>query len=180
MRYRQRYVDLIVNPEVKDTFVKRCQHSPRDPRISGRAGAIWRWIRRFCIPLEIGAAARPFITHHNALDMDMYLRIATELYLKRLIVGGFEQGVRGRPYLPQRGHGYPPQSRNSPSMELYQAYTDYHGMMDLIEDMYPHVAAEGLRHAMMITYQGAEIDLASRLAAHDHGGGGEEVCRRGL
>lgn len=157
MRYRQRYVDLIVNPEVRDTFEKR--------------SAIVREIRNFmdsrgfmevetpCLnTIPGGAAARPFITHHNALDIDMYMRIATELHLKRLIVGGFEQVYEiGRIF---RNEGM--DTKHNPeftTIELYQAYTDYNGMMDITEDMVVHVCEKvlGTTH---VTYQGIELDFS--------------------
>lgn len=156
MRYRQRYVDLIVNPEVKDTFVKRSR--------------IIREVRNYLDnlgytevdtpvlhTLEIGASARPFVTHHNTLDMEMYLRIETELYLKRLIVGGFDRVYEvGRIF---RNEGM--DTSHNPeftSVEMYQAYTDYIGMMDLIENMYRTIA-EKVCGTSKINYQGVEIDL---------------------
>ena len=156
VRYRQRYLDLIVNPEVRDTFVKRSQ--------------ILREIRRFLddrgfmevetpmlVPNAGGAAARPFETHYNALDEDVKLRISLELYLKRLIVGGLERVYEiGRVF---RNEGV--DTRHNPEftlMELYQAYTDYNGMMDLTEDMFRHLA-KVVCGSTTITYQGTEIDL---------------------
>ncbi len=158
LRYRQRYVDLIVNPEVKDTFVKR--------------SAIIREIRAFLDArgflevdtpvlhtLEIGAAARPFVTHHNTLDIDMYLRIETELYLKRLIVGGFDRVYEvGRIF---RNEGM--DTRHNPeftSVELYQAYTDFKGIMELVEELYSHLA-QTVCGSTLLQYQGKEINLAS-------------------
>lgn len=157
VRYRQRYIDLIVNPEVKDTFRKR--------------SAILREIRNFLdgrdfmeveTPVLVGnaggAEARPFLTHHNALDEDLKLRISLELYLKRLIVGGLERVYEiGRVF---RNEGL--SVRHNPEftlLELYQAYTDYHGMMDLVEDMYKTVAMKVLG-TTKISYDGVEIDLA--------------------
>ena len=156
IRYRQRYVDLIMNPEVKDTFIKR--------------SAIIRSIRNYLdgqgfmeveTPMLVsnagGAAARPFETHFNALDEDFKLRISLELYLKRLIVGGLERVYEiGRVF---RNEGL--DTRHNPEftlMELYQAYTDYNGMMDLTENLYRHVAQEVLG-TTTIVYNGIEMDL---------------------
>ena len=156
MRYRQRYVDLIMNQDSRDTFIKRSK--------------IIRAIRTYLdgqgfmeveTPMLVanagGAAARPFVTHFNALDEDFKLRISLELYLKRLIVGGLERVYEiGRVF---RNEGL--DTRHSPEftlMELYQAYTDYHGMMDLTENLYRHIAQEVLG-TTVITYNGVEIDL---------------------
>lgn len=156
LRYRQRYVDLIVNPEVKDTFIKRsriisCIRSFLDAQ---------NFIEVETPILNVipgGATARPFITHHNTLDIDLYLRIATELYLKRLIVGGMERVYEmGRIF---RNEGM--SIKHNPeftTIEIYQAYTDYKGMMKLAEDMIAHVAKE-VTGSTVITYQGDEIDL---------------------
>ena len=158
LRYRQRYVDLIMNPESKDTFIKRSK--------------IIRAIRRYLdgqgfmeveTPILVsnagGAAARPFETHFNALDEDFKLRISLELPLKRLIVGGLERVYEiGRVF---RNEGL--DTRHNPEftlMELYQAYTDYHGMMDLTENLYRHVAAEVLGTTKLI-YGGVEMDLGA-------------------
>ena len=167
MRYRQRYVDLIMNPEVKDTFVKRSQ--------------IIKEIRKFLDGRDFmevetptlvsnagGAAARPFETHYNALDEDVKLRISLELYLKRLIVGGLERVYEiGRVY---RNEGV--DTRHNPEftlMELYQAYTDYEGMMELTESMFRHLA-KTVCGTTKITYNGTEIDLGKpfrRLTMND-------------
>lgn len=156
-RYRQRYVDLIVNPEVRDTFIKR--------------SLIIREIRNYLdnksfievetpvlVPNAGGAAARPFNTHHNALDQDIHLRISLELYLKRLIVGGLERVYEiGRVF---RNEGL--SVRHNPEftlLELYQAYTDYYGMMDLVEDLFRTVAQKVLG-TTTISYDGLVIDFS--------------------
>ncbi len=161
LRYRQRYVDLIMSPESKETFIKRSQ--------------IIREIRRFLdgrgfieveTPMLVsnagGAAAKPFETHYNALDEDVKLRISLELYLKRLIVGGLERVYEiGRVF---RNEGV--DTRHNPEftlMELYQAYTDYEGMMELTESMFRHLA-ETVCGGTTITYGGTEIDLGSPFA----------------
>lgn len=157
IRYRQRYVDLIMNQEVKDTFVKR----------SKIISEIRKYLdsRHFIevetpvlVPNAGGAAARPFDTHYNALDEDVHLRISLELYLKRLIVGGLERVYEiGRVF---RNEGL--SVRHNPEftlLELYQAYTDYHGMMNLAEDLYRTVA-QNVLGTMVISYEGVEIDLS--------------------
>lgn len=155
-KYRLRHIDLIVNQDVRDTFYKRAK--------------IIRAIRTFLdsrgfleaetpilLPLEIGADARPFKTHHNALDLDMFLRIETELYLKRLIVGGFEKVYEmGRIF---RNEGM--DAKHNPeftSVEIYQAYVDYHAVMDFVEELYKYVAMEACG-TLQIEYQGAMLDF---------------------
>jgi len=161
LRYRQRYVDLIINPDVRDTFEKR--------------SAVIREIRRYMDSLQFievetpilnlipgGATARPFVTHHNALDLDMYMRIAPELYLKRLIVGGFERVYEmGRLF---RNEGM--SVKHNPeftTIEMYQAYTDLRGMMELAENLLSEVAMKVLG-TTEITYQGTPISLTPPFA----------------
>jgi lysyl-tRNA synthetase class 2 len=155
-RYRQRYVDLIVNPDVKDTFIKRSRIMQELRSFLDGRGFL-EVETPILTPFEIGASARPFYTHHNTLDMDMVLRIETELYLKRLIVGGMDRVYEvGRIF---RNEGMDP--KHNPeftSIELYQAYTDFHGMMDLVEDMMKQVAVK-VCGTSRISYQGQEIDL---------------------
>ena len=157
IRYRQRYLDLIVNPEVKDTFVKRSQIM-RELRYFLDNRGFLEVDTPILTPFEIGASARPFLTHHNTLDMDMVLRIETELYLKRLIVGGMDRVYEvGRIF---RNEGM--DTKHNPeftSIELYQAYTDYRGMMDLVEDMMKTVTMN-VCGTLQIPYQGKEIDLS--------------------
>ena len=156
LRYRQRYVDLIVNPEVKDTFIKRSRilKEIRD-YLDGKG--FLEVDTPILTPFEIGASARPFVTHHNTLDMDMYLRIETELYLKRLIVGGMDRVYEvGRIF---RNEGM--DTKHNPeftTIELYQAYTDYKGMMDLVEELYK-LLAEKICGSLDIMYQGNEIHM---------------------
>ena len=156
-RYRQRYVDLIINPEVRDTFEKRSRIVREIRNFMDSRGFIE--VETPCLnTIAGGATARPFITHHNALDIDMYMRIATELHLKRLIVGGLERVYEvGRIF---RNEGM--DTRHNPeftTIELYQAYTDYAGMMDITEDMIVHVC-EKVLGTTKVTYQGTEIDFA--------------------
>lgn len=156
LRYRQRYVDLIMNPEVKDTFIKRSRIISSIRKYLDGQGFM-----EVETPMLVsnagGAAARPFETHFNALDEDLKLRISLELYLKRLIVGGMERVYEiGRVF---RNEGL--DTRHNPEftlMELYQAYTDYHGMMDLTENLYRYVAQEVLG-TTTISYNGVEMDL---------------------
>lgn len=158
LRYRQRYVDLIVNPEVKETFLKRSEII-REIRNYLDGKGFLEVDTPVLHTLEIGAAARPFVTHHNTLDIPMYLRIETELFLKRLIVGGLEKVYEmGRIF---RNEGM--SIKHNPeftSMEVYQAYTDYFGMMDLVEDMYRHIT-KTVCGCEKIAYQGTEIDMCS-------------------
>ena len=161
LRYRQRYVDLIMNPEVKDTFIKRSKIISAIRRYLDGQGFM-----EVETPMLVanagGAAARPFETHFNALDEDFKLRISLELYLKRLIVGGLERVYEiGRVF---RNEGL--DTRHNPEftlMELYQAYTDYHGMMDLTESLYRYVAQEVLG-TTKIVYNGIEMDLGKPFA----------------
>lgn len=156
LRYRQRYVDLIVNPEVKDTFIKRSMILKEIRNYLDNKGFL-EVDTPILTPFEIGASARPFVTHHNTLDMDLYLRIETELYLKRLIVGGMDRVYEvGRIF---RNEGM--DATHNPeftSIELYQAYTDYKGMMDLVEELYK-LLAEKICGSLDITYQGQEIHM---------------------
>ena len=158
-RYRQRYVDLITNPQARDVFVKRSQ--------------IVQCIREFFTsrgylevetpmmhPIPGGAAARPFVTHHNALDMELFLRIAPELYLKRLVVGGLEKVFEINRNFRNEGIS----TRHNPEftmLEFYEAYQDYHYLMDLTEDLIRQTASRVLG-TTSITYQGSPIDLAKR------------------
>ena len=157
MRYRQRYVDLIMNQEVKDTFIKRSKVISSIRKFLDAQGFM-----EVETPMLVsnagGAAARPFETHFNALNEDIKLRISLELYLKRLIVGGLERVYEiGRVF---RNEGL--DTRHNPEftlMELYQAYTDYHGMMDLTENLYRYIAKE-VTGSEIITYNGHEMDLS--------------------
>lgn len=157
MRYRQRYVDLIMNQEVKDTFIKRSKVISSIRKYLDAQGFM-----EVETPMLVsnagGAAARPFETHFNALNEDIKLRISLELYLKRLIVGGLERVYEiGRVF---RNEGL--DTRHNPEftlMELYQAYTDYHGMMDLTENLYRYIAKE-VTGSEIITYNGHEMDLS--------------------
>ena len=155
-RYRQRYVDLIVNPEVKDTFIKRSKILSIIRSYLDSKGYL-EVDTPILLPIEIGASARSFKTHHNTLDIPMYLRIETELYLKRLIVGGMHKVYEvGRIF---RNEGMDP--KHNPeftTIELYEAFTDYYGMMDLVEELYKLLAKEVCGDTK-ITYQGIEIDL---------------------
>lgn len=156
MRYRQRYVDLIANPEVKETFVKRSKILKEIRAYLDEKGFL-EVDTPILTPFEIGASARPFYTHHNTLNMDMVLRIETELYLKRLIVGGMDRVYEvGRIF---RNEGMDP--KHNPeftTIELYQAFTDFHGMMDLVEELYKRLAQK-ICGSLVIPYQGKQIDM---------------------
>ena len=155
-RYRQRYVDLIANPEVKDTFVKRSRILKEIRAYLDEKGFL-EVDTPILTPFEIGASARPFYTHHNTLNMDMVLRIETELYLKRLIVGGMDRVYEvGRIF---RNEGMDP--KHNPeftTIELYQAFTDFHGMMDLVEELYKRLALK-ICGSLVIPYQGKQINM---------------------
>ena len=156
IRYRQRYVDLIVNPEVRKTFENRSKILREIRNFMDSRG--FMEVETPCLnTIPGGAAARPFITHHNALDIDMYMRIATELHLKRLIVGGMEKVYEiGRIF---RNEGM--DTRHNPeftTIELYQAYTDYNGMMDITEDMVIH-CCEKVLGTTKVVYEGTELDF---------------------
>ena len=161
LRYRQRYTDLIMNADVRETFIRRSRIISSIRRYLDEQGFL-----EVETPMLVqnagGAAARPFLTHFNALDQDLKLRISLELYLKRLIVGGLEKVYEiGRVF---RNEGM--DTKHNPEftlMELYQAYTDFHGMMDLTENLYRHVAQEVLG-TTVITYNGTEIDLGKPFA----------------
>ncbi len=166
LRYRQRYVDLIMDPSVKETFIKRTKIMNGIRSFMNGRGYL-EVETPILTPFEIGAAARPFTTHHNTLDMDMVLRIETELYLKRLIVGGIDRVYEiGRIF---RNEGMDP--RHNPeftSIELYQAYADFHDMMDLVEDLFKQLA-DDVCGTRKIVYGDKEIDFDnwSRLTMKD-------------
>ena len=159
LRYRQRYVDLIMNPEVKETFKKRSQIISEIRKILDEKGYL-EVETPILNTISGGATARPFITHHNTLDIDMYLRIATELNLKRLIVGGYDKVYEmGRIF---RNEGM--DIRHNPeftSIELYAAYENYHDMMDITEELFQRCATK-VCGTTKITYQGKEIDLGGK------------------
>lgn len=157
IRYRQRYVDLIVNPEVRDTFIKRTRIISEIRRFLDDQGFL-EVETPVLVPMAGGAAARPFVTHHNTLDEDLNLRISLELYLKRLIVGGLERVYEiGRVF---RNEGL--SIRHNPEftlLECYQAFSDYYGMMDLAENLYRQVC-QNVLGTTKISYDGVEIDFA--------------------
>ncbi len=159
LRYRQRYVDLIMNPEVKETFIKRTQIINEIRNILNEKGYL-EVETPILNTISGGATARPFVTHHNTLDIDMYLRIATELNLKRLIVGGYDKVYEiGRIF---RNEGM--DIRHNPeftSIEFYAAYQDYHDMMDLTEELFQRCAMK-VCGTTKITYQGTEIELGGK------------------
>ena len=161
LRYRQRYVDLIVNPEVRETFVKRSRIIAEIRRRMDERGFI-EVETPVLNTTASGASARPFTTHHNTLDIDMYLRIATELHLKECVVGGLERVYEiGRLF---RNEGMDPMHNPEfTTIEAYQAYTDYHGMMELAEDLISRCCL-AVNATTRITYQGAAIDLTPPFA----------------
>ncbi len=156
VRYRQREVDLLVNPEVRETMMKRSKIISEIRRYLDDKNYL-EVETPILSPIAGGAAARPFQTHHNALDIDMYLRIATELYLKRLIVGGFEKVYDMGKNFRNEGIDF----KHNPEftmIELYEAYSDYNDMMDLTEDMVSKVAQK-VNGSMIVNYEGTEINL---------------------
>ena len=161
LRYRQRYLDMVVNPEVRDTFRKRSQIITAIRTFLDERGFLE--VETPVLHTQAGgASARPFITHHNTLDIDMYLRIALELHLKRLIVGGFDRVYEiGRVF---RNEGM--DTKHNPEftmLELYQAFTDFHGMMDITEDMFRYVARK-VNGTAIVQYGDVTIDLEKPFA----------------
>ncbi|MGX6591553.1 lysine--tRNA ligase [Cetobacterium ceti] len=162
-RYRKRYLDLIMNRDVKDTFMKRINIMSGIRNFLSKKGFL-EVETPMMHPIVGGAAARPFITHHNTLDMDLYLRIAPELYLKRLIVGGFDKVYEINRNFRNEGIS----TRHNPEftmMELYQAYADFHDMMDLTEELFQYLAKEVLG-TTEIQYNGKDIDLGNFRRCH--------------
>ncbi len=158
LRYRRRYLDLIVNPEVKETFIKRSKIIRAMRNYLEEKGFL-EVETPMMHPIVGGANARPFVTHHNALDMELYLRIAPELYLKRLIVGGMEKVFEINRNFRNEGMSY----KHNPEftmMELYEAYADYNDMMELTENLVEHIAQEILDTAT-IEYEGEKVDLSA-------------------
>ena len=157
LRYRQRYLDLIVNPEVKETFLQRSEIIRETRKFFEEKGFL-EVETPMMHPVPGGATARPFVTHHNTLDMDLYLRIAPELYLKRLIVGGFEKVFEINRNFRNEGMSY----KHNPEftmMELYEAYADYEDMMEITQELVSKVADQVLG-TTTITYEDTEIDLS--------------------
>jgi lysyl-tRNA synthetase, class II len=177
LRYRQRYVDLIVNPQVRDVFIKRSKIIEAMREYLNAAGFL-EVETPMMHTIAGGAMARPFITHHNALDMQLYLRIATELHLKRLIVGGLEKVYEiGRIF---RNEGI--STRHNPeftSVELYQAYADYHDMMDITEGCIAYIAKKSPGH-LQGDLPGAGNRPDPSLGADHHGGCHQEIYRGGF
>ncbi|MFW5781808.1 MAG: lysine--tRNA ligase [Candidatus Muiribacteriaceae bacterium] len=164
LRYRRRYVDLIANPEVKDTFIKRSKIISSMRRFMEEERGFLEVETPMMHPIAGGASARPFITHHNTLDMDLYLRIAPELYLKRLVVGGFEKVFEINRNFRNEGISI----KHNPEftmMEVYQAYADYHDMMKLTEDILNHIAKD-VAGGEKIEYQGETISFAKPFARY--------------
>ncbi|WMM26953.1 lysine--tRNA ligase [Tissierella sp. MB52-C2] len=157
LRYRQRYVDLIVNPEVKETFILRTKIIKAVREYLDDRGFL-EVETPILSPIAGGANARPFVTHHNTLDIDMYLRIANELYLKRLIVGGFEKVYEMGKMFRNEGMS-PKHNPEFTNIELYQAYVDYEEMMRLTENLFAYVAEKALG-TTKINYQGTELELS--------------------
>jgi lysyl-tRNA synthetase, class II len=156
IRYRQRYLDLIVNPELRDVFAKRARIIGSLRRQLESRGFI-EVETPMMQPIYGGAAARPFVTHHNALDLDLYLRIAPELYLKRLVVGGMDRVYEINRNFRNEGISF----KHNPEftmLEFYQAYTDYLGLMDLVEDLFKHAALDA-NGSTVAEYQGHQIDF---------------------
>ena len=187
LRYRQRYVDLVMNPEVREVFLKRSKLVQSLRRFMDAQGFV-EVETPMMQPIAGGAVARPFVTHHNTLDMDLFLRIAPELYLKRLTVGGFDRVYEINRNFRNEGLGW----RWNPEftmLEFYQAYTDYRGVMDLTQQLIEQ-AAKDVTGGTKTKWGEDEIDWAGvELAAHDHarshhsvlaGGGGRETADVGF
>ena len=178
MRYRQRYVDLVVNPEVREVFLKRTKLVQSMRRTLDGHGFV-EVETPMMQPIAGGAVARPFVTHHNTLDMDLYLRIAPELYLKRLVVGGLDRVYEINRNFRNEGLGW----RWNPEftmLEFYQAYTDYQGVMNLTQEIITQAAKDVTGSTK--TKWGDQRNRLGQLAAHDHARGHHQVlarsCRR--
>src|SRR5208283_3019128 len=157
LRYRQRYLDLVMNPEVREVFLKRTKMIQSMRRTMEAHGFI-EVETPMMQPIAGGAVARPFVTHHNTLDMDLYLRIAPELYLKRLVVGGLDRVYEINRNFRNEGLGW----RWNPEftmLEFYQAYANYHDLMQITEELIEFVAREVIG-ATVVEFNGVEIDLA--------------------